>query len=57
MNNKTKLANTVCRSVEFGLRLIGVWPGTSYAILRRVCCIFLMTVFQTFQYRYIIMHF
>lgn len=57
MNNKTKSVNTVCRSVEFGLRVIGVWPGTSYAILRRICCIFSMAVFQVFQYRYLIMHF
>ncbi|XP_039310439.1 odorant receptor 13a-like isoform X2 [Solenopsis invicta] len=57
MNKGIKSMNTVCGSVEFGLRVIGVWPGTSYAILRRVCCVFSMAVFQTFQYRYLIVHF
>ena len=57
MNNEIKSANTICRSVEFGLRMIGVWPDTSCAISRRVCCISSMAIFQTFQYWYLIMHF
>ncbi|KAL6254507.1 hypothetical protein P5V15_014560 [Pogonomyrmex californicus] len=57
MNKETKSINTVCRPVEFGLRVIGVWPNTSYAILRRVFCICSVAVFQTFQYRHIILHF
>ncbi|KAL6429656.1 hypothetical protein ACFW04_007523 [Cataglyphis niger] len=57
MKNEVGSMSTVCHSVEFGLRAIGVWPGTSYAILRRFFCIFSMAVFQTFQYRYLIMHF
>ncbi|KAL0134014.1 hypothetical protein PUN28_001131 [Cardiocondyla obscurior] len=57
MSKDRETANVVCRSVELGLRLIGVWPGTSYAILRRVCCITSMVVFQTFQYQHLIMHF
>lgn len=57
MNNDIETVNTVCRPVEFGLRVIGVWPGTSYAILRRVFCISSIAVFQTFQYQHLIMHF
>ncbi|CAL1674365.1 unnamed protein product [Lasius platythorax] len=49
--------SAVCHSVEFGLRAIGVWPGTSYAILRRILCIFSIAVFQTLQYQHLIMHF
>lgn len=47
--------NTVCLSVELGLRLIGMWPGTS--VLRRFLYISVMAVFQVFQYRYLIAHF
>ncbi|KAM0736503.1 Odorant receptor 4 [Formica fusca] len=57
MNNEIDSMNTVCHSVEFGLRAIGVWPDTSYAILRQILCLSSMAVFQTFQYRYLIMHF
>ncbi|XP_011251206.2 odorant receptor 13a-like [Camponotus floridanus] len=49
--------NTVCQSVEFGLRVIGVWPHTSCAILRRILCLSSLAIFQIFQYRYLIMHF
>ncbi|XP_025262839.1 odorant receptor 22c-like isoform X2 [Camponotus floridanus] len=49
--------NSICQSTEFGLRAIGVWPDTSYAILRRILCISSMAVFQTFQYQYLFMHF
>lgn len=56
-NEKIDATNTVCHSVEFGLRAIGVWPDTSYAILRRILYISSMIVFQIFQYRYLIMRF
>lgn len=46
----------VCRSVEFGLRVVGIWPGMSYAILIRVLYVSLMIAFQTFQYQYLILH-
>lgn len=48
---------TVCRSIELGFRLVGVWPGTSYATLRRLFYISTMAVFQTFQYQHLIAHF
>lgn len=57
VSNKVDSMSTVCQSVEFGLRAIGVWPDTSYAILRRILCISSIVVFQSFQYRYLIMHF
>ncbi|XP_072750746.1 odorant receptor Or2-like [Anoplolepis gracilipes] len=57
MKNNIGSMNTVCHSVEFGLRAIGVWPGTSYAILRRFLSIFSMALFQTFQYQHLIAHF
>jgi len=57
MNDGVESVNIVCRPVKLGLCMIGVWPGTSYAILRRVFCISSMVVFQTFQYRHLIMHF
>ncbi|XP_014483809.1 PREDICTED: odorant receptor 13a-like [Dinoponera quadriceps] len=47
--------STVCRSVEFGLRVIGMWPGTS--ISRGLSYISLMAMFQVFQYRYLFAHF
>jgi len=56
MENKIDLT-TVSRSVEYGLRAIGVWPGTSYAILLKVFSISTMIVFQIFQYQHVIMHF
>lgn len=57
MNNGIETMHAVCRPVEFGLRVIGIWPGTSYAILRRVLYISSVAVFQTFQYRHLILHF
>ncbi|KAF3054422.1 Odorant receptor 070 [Nylanderia fulva] len=48
---------TVSPSVEYGLRAIGVWPGTPCAILFKVFSISSMVVFQIFQYRYAIVNF
>lgn len=56
MENKIDLT-TVSRSVEYGLRAIGVWPGTSCAILLKVFSISTMIVFQIFQYQHVIVHF
>ncbi|XP_072750614.1 odorant receptor 4-like [Anoplolepis gracilipes] len=58
MSNKMGSMSTVCHSVQFGLRIIGLWPDTSYTILRQILCISSMeAVFQFFQYKYLIMHF
>lgn len=56
-DSKMSSMSTVCRSVELGLRLIGMWPGTSYATLRTSAYISTMAVFQMFQYRHLIAHF
>ncbi|XP_072750310.1 odorant receptor 10-like [Anoplolepis gracilipes] len=52
-----ELMTTVSPSVEYGLRAIGVWPGTPCAILFEVFSISSMVVFQIFQYRYAIVNF
>ncbi|KAL6429657.1 hypothetical protein ACFW04_007524 [Cataglyphis niger] len=57
IKNEMESMTTVSRSVEYGLRAIGVWPGTSCAILFQVFSISSMVVFQIFQYRYAIVHF
>ncbi|EZA57545.1 ObirOr5-V16 [Ooceraea biroi] len=49
--------SSVCVSVEYGLRLVGIWPGTSYAILRKFFYISLMAIFQILQYRYLFLNF
>ncbi|GAB1863039.1 Odorant receptor [Camponotus japonicus] len=57
MKNEMESMTTVSRSVEFGFRAIGVWPGTSCAILFEVFSISSMVIFQIFQYRYAIVNF
>ncbi|KAF3054421.1 Odorant receptor 052 [Nylanderia fulva] len=57
MKNEIKSMSAVCHSIEFGLRAVGVWPGTSYAILRQILYISSLAIFQTFQYQHLIMHF
>ncbi|KAL6254509.1 hypothetical protein P5V15_014562 [Pogonomyrmex californicus] len=47
---------TVSRSIEIGLRVIGVWPDSSYSILRRAFWMITLTMAQTFQYRYFVIH-
>ncbi|KAL6429659.1 hypothetical protein ACFW04_007525 [Cataglyphis niger] len=50
------LDGTVSRSIEIGLRVIGVWPDSSYAFLRRAFWMITLTIAQTFQYRYFVVH-
>ncbi|XP_020289113.1 odorant receptor 22c-like [Pseudomyrmex gracilis] len=58
MKNKIKLTSIVCPpSVEFCLRLIGVWPEASHAFSRKFLYILSLMVAQIFQYQYIIKHF
>ncbi|XP_012526710.2 odorant receptor 2a isoform X1 [Monomorium pharaonis] len=47
---------TVSRSIEIGLRVIGVWPDSSYMVLRRAFWMITLTMAQTFQYRYFLIH-
>jgi len=50
------LAGTVSRSIEIGLRVIGVWPDSSCMVLRRAFWMITLMIAQTFQYRYFIIH-
>lgn len=52
----SSLVGIVSRSIELGLRLIGVWPESSYSILHRAFWMITMTMAQTFQYRYFVIH-
>lgn len=47
---------TVSRSIEIGLRVIGVWPDSSCMFLRRAFWMITLTMAQTFQYRYFVIH-
>ncbi|XP_071643921.1 odorant receptor 85c-like isoform X2 [Temnothorax longispinosus] len=47
------LTSTVSPLVEFGLRAIGIWPG-SYNILYRTLWTISLGLAQTFQFRYIV---
>ncbi|XP_039310414.1 uncharacterized protein LOC105193106 isoform X2 [Solenopsis invicta] len=47
---------TVSRSIEIGLRVIGVWPDSSYTVLRRAFWMITLAMAQTFQYRYFVIH-
>ncbi|KAF3054630.1 Odorant receptor 082 [Nylanderia fulva] len=49
-------ANTITRPIEIGLRVVGIWPGTAYAIASRVFWTTTMLAAQTFQYRHVIVH-
>ncbi|CAK9818430.1 hypothetical protein ANTPLA_LOCUS9767 [Anthophora plagiata] len=51
------LRNTISQSVKFGLHFIGIWPGTPFPSLHKIGWIIVMSVLQTYQYRYIIAHY
>jgi len=44
----------VSPSVKFGLRAIGIWPGSSHSLLYRIFWTISLGLTQTFQFRYII---
>lgn len=56
-SDKMTPANTVALSVQFGLRIIGIWPDAPYALLFRSAWILTTGVIQTCQYWWIIIHF
>ncbi|KAL6254490.1 hypothetical protein P5V15_014543 [Pogonomyrmex californicus] len=49
-------ANTITRSIEIGLRVVGIWPGAAYAIAKRLFWTATMIVAQIFQYRHVALH-
>ncbi|KAF3054436.1 Odorant receptor 046 [Nylanderia fulva] len=50
------VADTVALSVQLGLRLVGIWPNASYALLFRFGWIFTIGIIQTCQYWWIAIH-
>ncbi|KAF3054438.1 Odorant receptor 181 [Nylanderia fulva] len=48
------MGSIVNPAVEFGLRAIGIWPGSPRAMLCRICWTVSLGLAQTFQFRYII---
>ncbi|XP_011251132.3 odorant receptor 13a-like [Camponotus floridanus] len=45
---------TMSPTVEFGLRAIGIWPGSPRSMLYRTCWTISLGLAQTFQFRYIV---
>lgn len=56
-NGNMEIENTVSQTIEIWLRIFGIWPNTTGILLRRLFWIVTLAIEQTFQYRYIIMHF
>ncbi|XP_071643313.1 odorant receptor 85c-like isoform X1 [Temnothorax longispinosus] len=52
-----KVDNTVSKAIEICLRIFGIWPNTSCALLCRLFWIGSLVIEQAFQYRYIVVHF
>jgi len=52
-----KVKSTVSRAIEIWFRIFGIWPNTSCVLLCRLLWTVSLVIEQTFQYRYIIMHF
>ncbi|XP_012168558.1 odorant receptor 4-like [Bombus terrestris] len=46
-------SKSISRPVVIGLRLTGIWPGTSYEIIARCIWVAIIMPAQVFQYRYI----
>lgn len=49
-------ANTITRSIEIGLRIVGIWPGATYVIASRFFWTTTMLFAQIFQYRHVVLH-
>jgi len=52
-----KIKNTVSQAIEIFFRIFGIWPNTSCVLLCRLLWAASIVIEQSFQYRYIIMHF
>jgi len=48
--------STLNYMLKFMLTLYGIWPGTSYVLLCRICWIVLMTSTLFCHYRYFLTH-
>lgn len=47
---------TVTRSIEVGLRIVGIWPDASHTIAARLFWTATMIAAQIFQYRHVMSH-
>lgn len=47
---------SISHPIVIGLRLIGIWPKSSYEIIVRFMWVIIMMCAQIFQYQYIINH-
>ncbi|XP_033189258.2 odorant receptor 4-like [Bombus vancouverensis nearcticus] len=51
------ILNTISPSVKFGLHFCGVWPGTPFHFLHKLCWVVAIITLQTYQYKYIVIHY
>ncbi|XP_068987568.1 odorant receptor 4-like [Bombus flavifrons] len=51
------MLNTISPSVKFGLHFCGVWPGTPFHFLHKLCWVIAIITLQTYQYIYIVIHY
>ncbi|KAL6429665.1 hypothetical protein ACFW04_007530 [Cataglyphis niger] len=51
-----KRANTISRSVEIGLRFIGLWPDSTYATFYWFSYMMSIAIVQYYQYAYVLEH-
>ncbi|XP_076640647.1 uncharacterized protein LOC143352205 [Halictus rubicundus] len=56
ISRETMSRNTVSQSVRYGLHFIGLWPGTPFPGLRKVCWLLSVFFCQIYQYKYTIRH-
>ncbi|XP_071642988.1 odorant receptor 4-like isoform X1 [Temnothorax longispinosus] len=54
---KVDVENTVTKTIEIYLRILGIWPNTSYSLFRILFWIITLVIEQIYQYRYIVVHF
>jgi len=52
-----KIENTVSSTTEILLRIFGIWPNTSFVLLRRLFWTISIVFEQVAQYRYIVKNF
>lgn len=52
-----KRISTISRTVEIGLRFVGMWPDSTYATLYWFSYMMSIAIVQYYQYAYIFAHF
>jgi len=52
-----KRVSTISRSIEFGLRFIGIWPDSAYPNLYWSMYMTMIAILQYYQYSYVAAHF